>query len=236
MVEKAMSICEKALNDGQHPGYSEWFVRDMVSHLVNVRATIAREKPDLDYGLALSQEVCDIRERNRRTGSFEDATWIAAARGNMAVSMMEIGRSEEALAILLELLLRPDMKPNEDLYLCNLCLCYICLGRLDEAWLQNVRAAESVKAIRGDNTVQMAMEVPSLSLVGSTLTSSNRSLFYLAKIHQKRGDAESALTELDRCLQIRKLLMPFHHYTGFTLHEMGLILRMNNRHEDSMYV
>lgn len=30
--------------------------------------------------------------------------------------------------------------------------------------------------------------------------------------------------------------MPFHHYTGFTLHEMGLVLGMNNRHEDSMYV
>lgn len=159
-----MSICEKALNDGQHPGYSEWYVRDMVSHLVNVRATIAREKPDLDHGLALSQEVCEIRERNRRAECFEDATWIAAARGNMAVSMMAVGRSEESLAILLELLLRPDMKPNEDIYLCNLCLCFICLDRLDEALLQNTRAAESVKAIRGDNTAQMAMEVPLLRL------------------------------------------------------------------------
>lgn len=157
MVEKALLICDKAISTSDHPGYSPWFVQDMTSHLINVQATIAREKPLADHGLRLSKAVCAIRETNQRHGNQEDSFWIAAARGNLCVSLMAVGRCQDALDILLDLISRPDMKPNEDIYLCNICLCLAELGRLDEALIYNARAVHMIEVSKGNDTVQMAM-------------------------------------------------------------------------------
>lgn len=156
LVEKALLICNRAIKTSDHPGYSPWFVQDMTSHLVNVQATIGREKPTADHGLCLSKQVCEIRDLNQRPDNDEDAFWVANAQGNLAVSLMGIERHQEALDILFHLVSRPDMKPHEDIYLCNTCLCLTYLDRLDEAMDYNERATHVIQATKGDETVQMA--------------------------------------------------------------------------------
>lgn len=157
LIEKALLICHSALKTSDHPGYSPWFVKDMTSHLINVQATIDREKPAADYGLHLSEEVCAIRESNQRPGNQEDIFWIATARGNLAVSLMGIGQFQQALDILFDLISRSDMKPHEDIYLCNICLGLTHVGRLDEALAYNGRAVRAIEAFKGHDTVQMAL-------------------------------------------------------------------------------
>ena len=160
MAEQAIVMCSRALDRQEHHGYTEWFVRDLISHQLNVQASISREKPAVDHGLFLSQTVCDIRIHNRRlTGrTAEDATWIAAARGNLAVSLMAVGRPQEALTILLELLGRADMKSNEDIYLCNTALCLMLMDRLDDAKAYANRAMASIRIRdRDGGTAQMAV-------------------------------------------------------------------------------
>lgn len=156
LVEKALLICNRAIKTSDHPGYSPWFVQDMTSHLINVQATIGREKPTADQGLCLSKQVCAIRELNQRPENQEDAFWVATAQGNLAVSLMGIGRYQEALDILSPLLSRPDMMPHEDIYLCNICLCLTHLDRLDEATFYNEKATHVIQTTKGDETVQMA--------------------------------------------------------------------------------
>jgi tetratricopeptide (TPR) repeat protein len=169
MVAGGMLICNAALaprrHGSNHPGYSRWFAQDMVSHLTNVQATIARERPDADCGLRLAQEVLDIRLGNSKhedsegggVSAEEEESWIAAARGNLAVSLMGVDRTEEALDVLLELLNRADAKRNEDIYLSNAALCLSRLGRVEDAAAYLVRAMESVTRLRGKDTAQMAV-------------------------------------------------------------------------------
>lgn len=157
LSDDAIHMCENALKRNQHAGYSKWFVKDMISHHVNTKATIDRELPSIDHGLRLSQQVCRIRRQNKRTGSQDDEMWIAAADGNLAVSLLATGKPEEALVVLLSLLEREDMRANEDIYLSNTCLCYLILDRLDDAWEYGKRAAESIRLRRGDNNAQTAL-------------------------------------------------------------------------------
>ncbi|KAJ4416303.1 hypothetical protein N0V82_006833 [Gnomoniopsis sp. IMI 355080] len=157
LVDKALQICDRATKTSDHPGYSPWFVQDMKSHLINVQATIAREKPTVDNGLHLSVQVCNIRVLNERPCNEEDSFWIATARGNLAVSLMGVHRCQEALDISLDLISRPDMKPLEDIYLCNICLCLTQLDRLDEALTYNDRAVQAIEASKGKETIEMAL-------------------------------------------------------------------------------
>lgn len=157
MTTKGVAICEHALGDNTHPGYSEWAATDMISHLLNIKAAIAREGSVADHGVQLSRDVCKLRRENSREGDEEDEFWIAAAEGNLAVSLMAVGQAEEALEILLRLLDREDMEVNEDIYLSNTCLCLLHLGRLEEAERYGKLATEAVKRLRGDDTAQMAV-------------------------------------------------------------------------------
>lgn len=157
MIEKALQICDKAIKTCDHPGYSPWFIQDMTSHLINVQATIAREKPAADHGLRLSQEVYTIRETNRRHDNQEDVFWKLAARGNLAVSLIAVEGCQEALDVLLDLVSKPEMKAHEDIYLCNICLCLTQLDRLDEALAYNARAVSAIGTSKSNNNIQMAM-------------------------------------------------------------------------------
>jgi len=139
-----------------HPGYSTWFVRDMVSHHYNVLATIEREQPSHDFGMSLSEKVRDIRINNRRASVPDDDMWIAAAEGNLAVSLMACGRAEDARGILLRLLQRDDINANEDVYLRNTCLCLIILEKLDEALAVNEKALLAARQRRGEFSEQVA--------------------------------------------------------------------------------
>lgn len=157
MIEKSTSICNVALETGNHPGYSTWFVQDMLSHLINVEATIERDEPARDQGVGLSEKVLNIREKNQRRDNQDDSFWIAAARGNLAVSLMASGRFEEARGILLDLAYRPDMISNEDIYLCNICLCLLYLDDLDEALYYNHKAILSIEVSKGKHSAQMSL-------------------------------------------------------------------------------
>ncbi|CAM1508137.1 Fc.00g049850.m01.CDS01 [Cosmosporella sp. VM-42] len=207
MADRAISLCEEALKCGEHPGYSEWFVRDMISHHINTKASIAREQPSADYGLELSQEVCRIRQENRREDVADDDTWIAAANGNLAVSLIAVGRYQAALEILHTMLDRPDLRSNDDIYMSNACLCYLSMGLIDEALTFSGYAADAVRRLRGDDSAQMAVV-----------------LYYISSIHEIRGDLSESVVALKRCLSIRSRLMPRHLYTGFTLHRMGVLV------------
>ncbi|KAK5659347.1 hypothetical protein OQA88_1440 [Cercophora sp. LCS_1] len=230
MIADGMSVCDAALastnlHGNNHPGYSVWFTKDMASHLINVQATIARERPDSDHGLGLAQQVLDIRVAGKAfNGSegggipvVEEERWIAAARGNLAVSLMGVNRTEEALYILLELLKRKDTGMNEDIYLSNAALCLSMLNRLEDAVSHIARAMESARRLRGEDSAQMAV-----------------CLFYLSSIESKRGDLAAAETHLKRCLQLRKQLMPHHHHTAFTHYKLGILLQKTGNYRESI--
>jgi len=157
MADQATSICQKALVKNAHPGFSEWVVRDIISHLDNVRASIFYETGETRQALELHLKIKADRETNRRFGNVEDEKWIAAARGNIAVSLMAEGKPDEALPVILDLVQRADMKPNEDTYLNNMCICLYMLGRYDEALEYNLKAVEAVKTLRGKESAQMAV-------------------------------------------------------------------------------
>jgi hypothetical protein len=160
MVDDGFSICHQALRHDHHPGYSRWFVKDMISHLMNLQATVYREQPAVDHGLDLAQEVLDMRCKNQKSVdgfSASEQYWISLAKGNLAVSLMGVDRDKEALDLLLELLGREDTKCNEDIYLENAALCLSRLGRLADATGYISRALESVKALRGEDAARMAV-------------------------------------------------------------------------------
>lgn len=156
MACQSIEICDAALSQGSHPGYSGWFVRDMTSHLYNVLAKIEREQPAHGFGVTMLEKVLDIRLSNRRVSNLDDEMWVAAAEGNLAVLLMASGRVEEAFEILVRLRRRPDMEANGDLYLRNTCLCLFMLGRLDEALSTGREALDSVRQKRGESSEQVA--------------------------------------------------------------------------------
>jgi len=221
MVGKGFSICAGALKTGFHPGYTHVFVQDMVSHLVNVQAAVAREKPDLANVLGLAQQVCEIREKNKLSKPGLDPGgdgWILMARGNLAVSLMTLDRMEEALKILLEilpLLETDDVKHTQDIHLSNAALCFSRLGQLDKATDYINRAIKCVNQRDG------ADETEALAIC----------YFYLSGIREAKNDIPGAHQHLQRCLRIRTTLKPHHYYTGFTHHKMGVLEQLSGRHE-----
>lgn len=157
MAEQSLDICDTALKSGIHPGYSTWFIKDMTSHLYNVKATVERERPGPDFGIALSKKVLDIRVKNKRDANPDDEAWIAAARGNLAVSLISLYHLKDALDILVGLRTRDDMRANEDVYLRNTSICLRMLGRLDEALDVNSLALSTAREKRGEHSEQVAL-------------------------------------------------------------------------------
>ncbi|KAL9077566.1 MAG: hypothetical protein Q9157_003318 [Trypethelium eluteriae] len=156
--QKALKICDKALRTGVHPGYSAWFVRDLLSYLYNVQASAEFEMGSPDSSLALHVKIRDIRKANKRLGNPDDETWIAAANGNIAVSLMAENRANEAFCILTDLLERDDLASNRDFYyLNNTSLCLRLLGRFDEALQFCERATAAARELHGDESIAMAL-------------------------------------------------------------------------------
>jgi hypothetical protein len=157
MAKDAIVLCEESLTTSKHPGFSEWYVRDLTSYLYNVQASITLERVSPDSGLGLHLKVKAIWEYNKRLGNPEDLKWLAAADGNIAVSLMAESRPEEAYPILLELLQRKDMETNRDIYMSNVCICLIQMQRLDEALVFCFESMVAVQQLRGKYSAQMAM-------------------------------------------------------------------------------
>jgi tetratricopeptide (TPR) repeat protein len=128
----------------------------MASHLYNVLATIEREQAAHGWGIPISEKVLTIRRNNRRMSNPDDEMWIAAAEGNLAVSLMASGRVGEALEILSRLRQRADMEANRDVYLRNTCLCLLILGRNEEALSTCREAFDAARQKRGDSSEQVA--------------------------------------------------------------------------------
>ncbi|KAI9712121.1 MAG: hypothetical protein M1820_001830 [Bogoriella megaspora] len=207
--KSALAICDKALECGVHPGYSSWFVRDMSSYLYNVQATVNYELRCPDNSLALHEKIQAIRETNKRPGNAEDEKWIAAARGNVAVSLLAEDRLAEALHILEEMIKREDLKGNLDHYLNNMCLCLRLMHRFDEAMDYCRLATDAIEKLRGPQSVQMAFL-----------------LFQLGSIYMIRGpdtQLSKAFDAFERCLGLQRLLRPRHPYTAFTLHKISIV-------------
>ena len=157
MAEDALELCGESLTTSRHPGFSEWYVRDLTSHLYNVQASIMFETVSPDSGLGLHLKIKAIREDNKRPGNPEDLKWLAAADGNIAVSLMAESRPEEAYPILLELLQRKDMETNRDIYMSNICICLIQMQRFDKALNFCFESMATVQQLRGKYSAQMAM-------------------------------------------------------------------------------
>lgn len=128
MADRAIRICNAALSNGMHPGYSDWFVRDMITYQLNVLATIQREQPNGDHGLAYQQRVLEIRCANMRPENASDAFWVASAEGNLAVSLMDCGHVTESIEILENLQRKDGLRINADIYTANLGLAHALLG------------------------------------------------------------------------------------------------------------
>ncbi|KAK2593350.1 hypothetical protein QQS21_008960 [Conoideocrella luteorostrata] len=208
LSDDAILMCERALEQGQHNGYSKWFVKDMISHHINTKASVARELPSLDHGLLLSQQVCLIRRQNKRPDSKADEMWIAAADGNLAASLVLADRAEEALGMLLPLIEREDTTENEDIYLSNICLCYLVLDRLNDAWEYSGQAAKSCRRRRGDNSVQMALAlfVESFYLLSKCECNPGtvcRTLLAISEFYTGLGDDKNAKEYMDKVDEYR---------------------------------
>lgn len=207
MAENAIVLCGESLTTSKHPGFSEWYVRDLTSYLYNVQASIMLETVSPDSGLGLHLKIKAIREDNKRPGNPEDLKWLAAADGNIAVSLLAESRPEEAYPILLELLQRKDMETNRDIYMSNICICLIQMQRFDEALVFCFESMATVQQLRGKHSAQMAILH-----------------FYLGTIYYQQGKTDQAFEAFQDSFIIRQKVMPHHHYTGFTLYKVGTLM------------
>jgi tetratricopeptide (TPR) repeat protein len=157
MAIQAISICEEALAADNHPGFSAWFVQDLTTHLQTVQSAIMYERGDTGAALKLRRRIKEIRSANCRAGNLDDDKWLAAAEGNLAVSLMSEGQPEAAMPLILDLLQRPDMMPNQDLYLNNACVCLLLLEKYDEALDYGFKAMDAARRLRGEDSAQIAM-------------------------------------------------------------------------------
>ncbi|KAH6626657.1 hypothetical protein B0J18DRAFT_455850 [Chaetomium sp. MPI-SDFR-AT-0129] len=216
MAYQSIDICDAALSQGSRVGYSGWFVRDMTSHVYNVLATIEREQPAHGSGVAMSEKVPDIRLSNRRISNPDDEMWIAAAEGNLAVSLMASGRVEE-FEIFVRLKQRLDMKANEDVYLRNTGLCLFLLGRFQEALPACREALNAARRKRGEFSEQ----IPTC-------------YFDLGNIYIRVKNKPAVLDALQECLGRRKTPIPLHQFTTFTLHKIGDAAAMEGDYRESI--
>ena len=157
MVEQAESICFAALETNNHPGFTSCYVKEEITHLINVKATTALQKCEYGRGLALCQDIRRLREDYQRSGNAYDEKWLAFANGNIAVALMGVNEPAQALNILNELLSREDTATNRDIYLNNKCICLILLERYDDALQICEKAIELINAKRGEASEGMAM-------------------------------------------------------------------------------
>jgi len=155
MAQQCIDTYLAALEDGQHAGYSEHYIKDMITHQYNVISAIQVAKGSADSGLALQQKILDLRLENQRDGDEEDAFWLSAAEGNLAVSLMANGRAEEARDIIETLLNRPNMKSLQDLYLRNLGIALTIMGQFEQARETLQRTLRITLEMRGKESAEM---------------------------------------------------------------------------------
>ena len=159
IADQALSICKTSLLGADHPGFDDHYIKEEITHLYNVKAVIALQKCEYEYGLTLCQRIRHLRQEYKRPNDEYDEKWLAFADGNIAVALMGNEESSQALPLLHSLLKRQDTSTNKDIYLSNKCLCLFLLGRPNEA-LDTCRAAmEVIRIKRGSESAQMAMWV-----------------------------------------------------------------------------
>lgn len=156
LADQAIAFCKVVLTHENHFGYTAWYLRYVVSDQFNTKGAIGMKVPQTDHGLSMYQQALDIRVNNRQKDRAEDSMWIGAAMGNLTIPLMAMGRAEEALPKLLELVHREDMKTNKDLHLSNLCLCLYLLSRFEEALAASEAAVECIRRQWGDKDSRMA--------------------------------------------------------------------------------
>ncbi|KAI1845576.1 hypothetical protein JX266_008187 [Neoarthrinium moseri] len=217
MADDSIALCESALKTSNHPGYSKWFVKEMICTHLNVKAAIAAEYGEEDHGLPLFQEIEKLRVLNMRPNSAEDETWYQAARANTAYALMGYNCAPEALAILQEILDRDDMQPNKDLYLVNTSICLRLQGDLTNSLEQCQEAMTLAEERRGKDSSQMAS-----------------CHFQLGTIFLEESRIADALREFIECFRIRSSVMPTHPFTAFVSHKIGSTLQVQDSHAEAI--
>ena len=156
MADQALSMCEIALSDGDHAGFDDHYIKEEITHLYNIKAVIALQKCEYEYGLALCQKIRDLRQEYKRPNDEYDEKWLAFADGNIAVALMGNDEPNQALPLLNSLLNRQDTSANKDIYMSNKCLCLFLLGHSNEAMETCLSAMEVIRVKRGPESAQMA--------------------------------------------------------------------------------
>lgn len=156
MITQVLSKTLAAIDSGVHPGYSYLHAMYTSSFLFSVQGSIAYEMNMPGHGYDIFVKTKSVRQQLADERITDDTRWLGYADGNIAVALTAEGRAEEALPLYLDLIEREDVKPNRDVYLSNLCICFYLLGRYEDALEYAARALELVKEVRGVDSVQVA--------------------------------------------------------------------------------
>jgi tetratricopeptide (TPR) repeat protein len=170
MIETAIEICSKSLSETDDDNLmfgATWLTAD----LHHIKSSISYERNEENHGLALSKTAKSIRESVSEPGDPFFEFWLILSDGQISLSLMAEGRAEEALPLIQNLLdysQRPiedgSSFPNLEVFLQNSCLCYLLLGKLEEADNEWTRSEGLIREQHGEESQLMATLVPRKNL------------------------------------------------------------------------
>lgn len=157
IANQAIAICTAAVSQDGIDKTSQIKFNDVLAKLYDVLAAVENELQVYDRALELWTNVKSLREECLRMENAQDADWIAAADGNIAVALMGLGRTEEALALLRSLVGRKDVTTDKDVKFGSLFLCLSVLGYDDQALGTSEVALNITRQERGEDDLQVSV-------------------------------------------------------------------------------
>ncbi|KAF2171408.1 hypothetical protein M409DRAFT_18524 [Zasmidium cellare ATCC 36951] len=208
MINQATRMCERAQRSKTHPGYSSFFVSDLLGHLYSIKGSLECVANFPGHGLKWKQKCRAIHAQIMRPDHSEDKRWLDVADMNIVVSLMAEDRFEEALTLSDYLLEQKESLAHRGTQLANKCICLILHRRYDEGHLYCTQAMEVTKHSSGPESAEAAILH-----------------YYRGLLHYQQHNLEDALSVLAECLRVRHALMPDHHFTGYVAYKLGVVTR-----------
>ncbi|KAL9124211.1 MAG: hypothetical protein Q9217_006435 [Psora testacea] len=208
MVKQACQILEYAVDQNDHPYFSHWRVKWLLSDLYSTQGTIDYETSQPGYGIKWTRDAKALRQMLRRPNNVEDEQWLLQSDANLSCALMALVQNQEALTLTEHLLANGKVDSRYEIYLTNASICYRLVHNYRKA-LEAVETSMALSTRRGEaRSLKIAID-----------------LFNLGSLHLSQMRIDDALESFTRCLNIRVAQMPYHYHTGLTYHKLACIMR-----------
>ncbi|KAJ5152920.1 uncharacterized protein N7482_009398 [Penicillium canariense] len=211
LVKMGSTVLEDAAAICNYPGYYPQYMCRLTADLYSSLGSIEYELNHPNHGRLWFEKADEHRRKliDNDTAQSYDIESMAVGDGNIGLShLADSGTSEPSIAAYKFLIENFQNNNNLCIWAANLSIAYRFQGDLEES-LEWCKVADNwTRKTFGEDSLSMAIVH-----------------FNVGKTYMLLKEDERAFKVFNQSLQIRQQKAPSHRYTGFTCHQIGVLMR-----------